>query len=282
MRMQYRNARNAEAVARIWGKPLDRPDWYRIEAKSDEETEILIYDVIGWPYIDAEQFVHELAQIETKRILVRINSPGGDVFDSAAIYNSLKNHSARVTSRIEGLAASGASVIALAGDEVQAHANAMLMIHDPWVITLGNQYDLRAVADVLEKIGITLMAVYEAKSNIKRAELKKMMREETWFTAEEADGYDLVDTVIEIDAEAQARFDLSIFDNAPEGISVRAPGGELTKRAIEKALRDAGASKTFALKIAAGCSDSNGESLRDADEKEVQDALKNLLAKMGG
>ncbi|HLB31079.1 MAG TPA: hypothetical protein VJN91_06080, partial [Gammaproteobacteria bacterium] len=80
MKLSYRNQRNAEAVAAYWKKPLDRPDWYKIEAQADEEAEILIFDPIGWPWTDAGEFVRALAEMKQKTITIRINSPGGDVF----------------------------------------------------------------------------------------------------------------------------------------------------------------------------------------------------------
>lgn len=264
MKLSYRSEKNAEAVARFWGKSLEKPDWYRIEAKdADDTAEIIIYDVIGWPYNDAFDLVRSLGSIKAKNITVRINSPGGDVFDGVAIFNALKDHDARVTTKIEGLAASMASIVALAGDEVQAHKNAMYMIHDPWVLAAGNQYDLREIADILGKIGVNMLDIYYDKSNIGKRELKAMMKEETWFTAAEAKDRGLVDTVLDSGA-AKARFDLSIFSNVPNelGDSDR-EGGTLSKQEIERALRDAGASRSFAKSIAAR--GSNGGPQREVE-----------------
>jgi ATP-dependent Clp endopeptidase proteolytic subunit ClpP len=263
MKLAYRSEKNAEAVARFWGKSLDKPDWYRIEAKDngDDNAEIVIYDVIGWPYNDAFDLVRALGSIKAKNITVRINSPGGDVFDGVAIFNALKDHEAHVTTKIEGLAASMASVVALAGDEVQAHKNAMYMIHDPWVLAAGNQYDLREIADILQKIGGNMLDIYYDKSNIGKRELKAMMKEETWFTAQEAKDRGLIDTVVDAGA-AKAKFDLSIFANVPDELEDSdREGATLSKQEIERALRDAGASRSFAKSIAARRS--NGDSQRD-------------------
>jgi ATP-dependent protease ClpP protease subunit len=263
MKLAYRSEKNAEAVARFWGKSLDKPDWYRIEAKDngDDNAEIVIYDVIGWPYNDAFDLVRALGSIKAKNITVRINSPGGDVFDGVAIFNALKDHDARVTTKIEGLAASMASVVALAGDEVQAHKNAMYMIHDPWVLAAGNQYDLREIADILQKIGGNMLDIYYDKSNIGKRELKAMRKEETWFTAQEAKDRGLIDTVVDAGA-AKAKFDLSIFANVPDELEDSdREGATLSKQEIERALRDAGASRSFAKSIAARRS--NGDSQRD-------------------
>ena len=262
MKLAYRSEKNAEAVARFWGKSLEKPDWYRIEAKETDETaEIIIYDVIGWPYNDAFDLVRALGSIKAKNITVRINSPGGDVFDGVAIFNALKDHEAHVTTKIEGLAASMASIVALAGDEVQAHKNAMYMIHDPWVLAAGNQYDLREIADILQKIGGNMLDIYYDKSNIGKRELKAMMKEETWFTAAEAKDRGLIDTVLDAGA-AKAKFDLSIFANVPDELEdADREGATLSKQEIERALRDAGASRSFAKSIAARRS--NGDSQRD-------------------
>lgn len=262
MKLSYRSEKNAEAISRFWGKSLDKPDWYRIEAKETDDTaEIIIYDVIGWPYNDAFDLVRSLGNIKAKNITVRINSPGGDVFDGVAIFNALKDHEAHVTTKIEGLAASMASIVALAGDEVQAHKNAMYMIHDPWVLAAGNQYDLREIADILQKIGVNMLDIYYDKSSIGKRELKAMMKEETWFTAAEAKDRGLIDTVLEAGA-AKAKFDLSIFANVPDELEdADREGATLSKQEIERALRDAGASRSFAKSIAAR--GSNGNSQRE-------------------
>jgi len=262
MKLAYRSEKNAEAVARYWGKSLDKPDWYRIEAKDDDNNaEIIIYDVVGWPYIDAFDLIRNLGTIKAKNISVRINSPGGDVFDGVAIFNALKEHPAHVTTKIEGLAASIASIIALAGDEVQAHKNAMYMVHDPWVLAAGNQYDLREIADILGKIGGNMLDIYYDKSNIGKRELKQMMKDETWFTAAEAKDRGLIDTILDTGA-AKAKFDLSIYANVPDELEDSdREGATLSKQEIERALRDAGASRSFAKSIAAR--GSNGNSQRD-------------------
>ena len=276
MNLKYRNRHNAEAVARYWGKSLDKPDWYKIEAKAESDAaEILIYDIVGWPFIEADTFVRDLSTISAKTITVRINSPGGDVFDGTAIFNALKNHPARIVTRIEGLAASIASIIALAGDEVQAHANTMFMIHNSWAVGIGDQHALRETADILAKIDSNILDVYYAKTGHGKKELKQMMNDETWFTAKEAEERGFVDTIIETQASAQARFDLSMFANVPEDMTARASGGrDLTQREIERALRDAGASRSFAKSVAVGRSAGN-----DGDQRDVE-SLKNSIKAM--
>lgn len=273
MVMKYRNRKNAEAVSRYWGKPLDRPDWYKINnSASEDSAEVLIYDVIGWPFNDAGELVRTIKDLGGKDITVRINSPGGDVFDGLALFNAIDMYSGRVITRIEGLAASMASIVAIGGDEVQSHANAMMMIHEPWTYMAGNQHDMREVADILEKISGNMLDIYYGKAGNGKRELKQMMREETWLTAKEAKENRLIDTIIEKPA-VKASFDLSMFAKTPDDLAVKAEGRELTEREIERALRDAGASRSFAKSYIAG------KPLRDAGEIG---AVQNLISKIQG
>lgn len=272
MKLNYRNQKNAEATAKFWNKPLDRPDWFKVQASAEDETEILIYDIIGWPFVEAAEFIRALAGITTGKILVRIKSPGGDVFDSVAIYNALKEHKAKVTTRIEALAASAASFIAIAGKEVQAYSNAMMMIHEPYVLTAGNQYDLREVADILEKISGSMIDIYAANATPGKREIAQMMKDETWLTAKEAKEKGFIDTILESGKGAKAQFDLSMFAHAPDDICASKEGRELTEREIERALRDAGASRSFAKATV-----SKLKPLRDVEAKS---ALENLITKI--
>lgn len=264
MKLSYRNGKNAEAAAKYWGKSLDKPDWYRIDAKAGDDAEIFIYDVIGWPFIEASQFVKDLSGVKAKAITVRINSPGGDVFDGTAIFNALKNHPARIVTRIEGLAASMASVIALAGDELQAHPNTMLMIHCAQALTIGNQYVHDEVKELLAKIDGNILDVYYEKSKVGKRELKEMMEKETWFTAKEARERGFIDTIVDGNAQAKAKFDLSMYAHAPDAL-LGAAGRESTEREKEKALRDVGFSQNEAKAILAR---RKGES--DGDQREVE------------
>lgn len=248
--MKYRNTRNAEATARFWGKPLGKPEWYKVQALSDDEAEIMIYDVIGWPYNDASELVRALNGIKAKTITVRINSPGGDVFDGMAIFNALQSHQSKVVTRVEGLAASMASVIAMAGKEVQAYKNTMLMIHNAWVFAVGDQNVLREVADLLEKIDGNLLDIYVGKTKTGKREMKQMMADETWLTASEAKEKGFINTIIESGTAAKAEFDLSIFGNVPDDLIDQHK--QPTERQLERALRDAGFSRADAKALLAG------------------------------
>jgi ATP-dependent Clp protease, protease subunit len=248
MKLAYRTAKNAEAVSQFWGKSLDKADWFKVQAVSDEETEILIYDVIGWPYNDATELVRSIAGMKGKNITARINSPGGDAFDGVAIFNAFKAHG-NVTTRVEGLAASIASVIALGGNEVQAYSNTMYMIHNAWIWAAGNQYDLREVADILEKIDGQMVDIYAANSKTGKREIAQMMKDETWMTAKEAKEKGFIDTVLD-GKSAKAQFDLSMFANTPD--EFLGQDREYTEREKERALRDVGFSQREAKAILAG------------------------------
>lgn len=278
MKLSYRNSRNAEAVARFWGKALDKPDWYSVKDQSDDEAEIMIYDVIGWPFNDANELVRSIGAMKTKALTVRINSPGGDVFDGTAIFNALANHPAKVTTRVEGLAASMGSVLAMAGKEIQAYSNTWMMIHDPWVLAMGNQYELREIADVLEKIGGNLLDIYTGKTKSGKKEMKQMMADETWMTAKEAQEKGFIDTILSSGKAAKAQFDLGVFMNAPDGLSAEREGKELDEREIERALRDAGASRSFAKAMVAD----RFKALRDAGLNAEAQLLCRTIQKLTG
>lgn len=133
---------------------------------------------------------------KAKEILVRVNSPGGDVHEGFAIMNALKRSDARVIVEIEGLAASAASVIAMAGDEIRVHQGAMVMIHEAWGIMAGSADDFEARAELLRKINVDAAAVYAARTGQSNERVLELMAAETWMTADEAKSLGFVDTVI--------------------------------------------------------------------------------------
>jgi ATP-dependent Clp protease, protease subunit len=223
---------------------------YRIEDKADEAT-VYLYDEIGYFGIAADKFVKDLDGIKSKVINLRVNSPGGSVFDGTTIYNALRAHPAKVIAHIDGLAASIASVIVMGADEVRAADNAYLMIHDPWSIVMGGAMDMRKEADLLEKVGGTIAKTYAKKSGQDEAEILALMAEETWLTAEEAMELGLVDSIYEEKPDkAQAvMFDLSVFARVPDALKERKQTP--TARDLERILRDAGCSTKQAKAILA-------------------------------
>lgn len=170
--------------------------WYRIENKADENAaDIYVYDVIGASFwedsISAKQFIDELkalpASVQTAR--VRINSPGGDPFDATAIANALRNWAKdgrTVETIVDGLAASAASIVAMAGSVVQMSDNALMMIHDPWALAIGDSGDMRKMADTLDTIRDSIVATYRWHSELSDAEIRTLMADETWMDADEA------------------------------------------------------------------------------------------------
>ena len=161
--------------------------WYSIKAKASDTAEISIYDEIGFWGVSAASFAQDLKSCgnNLKQINLHIHSPGGDVFDGIAIYNLLKNHPANVTVYIDGLAASMASVIAMAGNEIIMPENAMMMIHKPWGIQGGDAEDMRKYADLLDKVENTLIPAYANKTGKTPEELAEMLSAETWLNGKE-------------------------------------------------------------------------------------------------
>jgi ATP-dependent Clp endopeptidase proteolytic subunit ClpP len=187
--------------------------WFSVRAQTPG-AEIAIYDEIGAFGIPAKAFLDELKALGPQDVTLRINSPGGSVFDGVAIYNALKRHDGRVTVRVDGLAASIASMIAMAGDEVVMPANAMLMLHDPSGLVMGTAADMRAMAEALDKMKAGMVGAYRAKSGRDDAKIEALMQAETWFTAEEAIELGLADRIDE-PVKMAARFDLSRFQHPP-------------------------------------------------------------------
>jgi ATP-dependent Clp protease protease subunit len=188
--------------------------WYEFRAQA-KGAEIVIYDEIGAFGIPAKAFLDELKALgPIAELTVRINSPGGSVFDGVAIYNALKRHDAMITVRIDGIAASIASVIAMAGDEVVMPENAMLMLHDPSGLVVGTATDMRAMAEALDKMKAGMVAAYRAKSGRDDVEIEALMAAETWLSAQEALELSLADR-IEQPVRMAAHFDFSRFRNTP-------------------------------------------------------------------
>jgi ATP-dependent Clp protease protease subunit len=256
---------------------MNRSPFRRAQAKlrvalTDTEAEILLYSEISeWWGIGAETFKRELDAITTPTINLRINSPGGDVFDSYAIYNALVAHPARIITHIDGVAASMASIIALAGDEVRMAENAFFMVHNPWSIVMGNADALRKEAGLLEKIGGTMADTYRERTGATAEEVAAWMDDETWFTAEEAKAAGFVDSIQgkpKDDAAPAALFDLSVFANAPAALTEPLP--DPTIRDLEHALRDAGMSQIAAKQfVSAGRAAALQRDVAEAGERDV-------------
>lgn len=163
----------------------------KVMARGQKSAEVLIYDPIGADWygngVTAKKFRDDLAAMgDVSEIIVRINSPGGEVFDGLSIYNTLKEHPASVTVHVDGLAASIASVIAMAGDRIVMGEGAMFMVHSPWTVAMGNADNMRETADMLDKVEVGLVDAYVSRTGKTRAVVQKWMEGETWFTRDEA------------------------------------------------------------------------------------------------
>lgn len=196
---------------------------YEIKAK-DQTAEIWIYEDIGEGWfggLSAKQFSDDLKGIGAVDLIqVRLNSSGGSLVDGVAIYNSLKRHNARVEVSIDGMAASIASIIAMAGDKIEIAYNAMMMIHEPWTIAAGTSADFRKTAEVMDKTSDTLITTYQNKTGLDAGTIKLWMEEETWLNAEEAVKHGFADEItgaseLPIAASLDKRI-LAQFKNIPQ------------------------------------------------------------------
>lgn len=186
---------------------------------SDTAT-VFIYDEISWCGVTADAVAHELDGITASAITVRLNSPGGDLFDGIAIYNSLVSHPASVTVQVDGLAASAASVIAMAGESVRMMAGTQLMVHDGMALCIGNAADMVETAALLDKCSDQIAGFYARRAGGAVADWRAIMRGEAWYTGPEAVAAGLADEAV-ADADDEptkdgptARFDLSVFNYA--------------------------------------------------------------------
>lgn len=191
-------------------------DWFRIANAAGRTAEVLIFDYIGFFGVKAEAFVREVAALDVDDITVRINSPGGSVFDGWAIYNALQSHPAKVTTIVEGLAASAASFIAQAGDRRIMRKASQMMIHNAWGVCQGPASDMREMADNLERLSATIAGIYASRSGGPQAPWIEAMNDETWFSPDEAVAAGLADAVDDPakDDATTNHFDLSIFNYA--------------------------------------------------------------------
>lgn len=203
--------------------------WYKINAAAGaDHAEILLYDVIGgYDYdtgksLDGKTFIADLQALgDVTTIDLRIHSPGGSVWEGNAIYNALARHPAKITTYIDGLAASMASIIAMVGSRIIMADNAMLMIHNPWTLADGDAARLRRTADMLDKVKQTAVRAYRAHSHLTENELAAAMDAETWYDANEALAAGLA-TAIGPSAPALAACLLPPAFNLSRGVPARA------------------------------------------------------------
>ena len=166
-----------------------------VKAKTETDNVITMYDQIGESFwsegVTAKRVAAALRAIGDKEVVVNINSPGGDYFEGISIYNLLAQHPAKVTVQVVGLAASAASVIAMAGDEILMGDGSFLMIHNAWSLAIGNRHDLASSIDTLSQIDDAMADLYAARSKLSKAEIVGMMDRESWIGKSKAleDGF---------------------------------------------------------------------------------------------
>lgn len=191
-------------------------DWNPgVQAAQSEENTISMLEVIGEDWwsgsgVTSKRVKSALRSIGDQEVFVDLNSPGGDFFEGVAIYNMLRAHPKKVTVRILSLAASAASVIAMAGDEIQIGKAGFLMVHNAWVVAVGNRHDLADAAKTMEPFDDAMAAVYADRAGVEKGKAASWMDAETWFNGEQAiaeglaTGLLAADAVKEDAAKAQA------------------------------------------------------------------------------
>lgn len=190
---------------------------------ADDETTIYLYDAIvadedtarWWGGVSAEALVPAIRAIKSGTIHLRINSPGGDVLAAQAICQAIRETGAKVVAHVDGYAASAATVIATAADEVEIAPGGFYMIHNAWTWAMGNAGEMTATATLLSKIDGSMAAQYARKSGMKLEDVRSAMDAETWYTADEAVAAGLVDRLAE-GKKAEASWNMSAYAKAPK------------------------------------------------------------------
>lgn len=194
----------------------------RALVKNGDETTIYLYDAIvgdditaeWWGGVSAQTLVPQIRDIKGGIINLRINSPGGDVFAAQAICQAIRDTPATVIAHIDGFAASAATVIATAADERRISEGGMYMVHCGWTIAIGNAGEMRATADLLDKVDSSISGQYARLTGKSDADVLAIMQAETWYTAQEAVDAGFIDS-ISSSPKVKANWDLSAYANAP-------------------------------------------------------------------
>ncbi len=211
--MSLRNLPEAKTFQRPqnfqWDAPSDvLAKWAEapMAAASEDDSTITMFEVIGEDWwtgggVTAKRISAALRSIGKNDVTVKINSPGGDMFEGIAIYNLLRSHPAKVTVEVLGWAASAASIIAMAGDDIRMGLGSFMMVHNAWGVVIGNRHDMRESAELFDGFDGAIADIYEARTGMKRADIEKLMDAETFMGPSEAvkNGFaDVVDDGIEV------------------------------------------------------------------------------------
>lgn len=210
-------------LLRLYAENRNAPDRrFSARAVTDNVAELYLYDAVVDSDLEAEMFggvapkafVSALKDLKADTIHLRVNSPGGSVFAARAMEQAIREHDAKIVAHIDGVAASAASFLVMAADEIVMAPGALMMIHKAWTFSMGNASDLMDTAALLEKIDGTLAATYAQRSGQDVETIANMMAAETWFTAEEAVSLGLADAVSE-SVKARTTWNLSAYQKAP-------------------------------------------------------------------
>ncbi|MED4124146.1 Clp protease ClpP [Halalkalibacterium halodurans] len=202
---------------------------------SGDKTEITIYGAIGsyW-FMDstsASDIKNVLKDNESKEIVIHLNSGGGDAFDGIAIYNQLKNHDAKIIVHIDGFAASAASIIAMAADELIMHTGTMMMIHEASTVAWGTKKEVRSALNALEGLDKSLVDIYMTRFKGERSEMETFIENETWFTVDEAVAVGLADKAADPDED---RAEPEAFKNSVLARFQKQPVASTNKNVLER------------------------------------------------
>lgn len=248
----------------------------RIQAAESQDNTISILDVIGEDWwtgegVTSKRIAGTLRAIGERDVVVNVNSPGGDMFEGVAIYNMLREHKGKVTVNVLGIAASAASIIAMAGDEIRIGRPSFLMIHNCWCMAAGNRHDFAEMAEYMEPFDAAMADVYEARTGLPSKEIQVLMDKETWIGGSAAVDKGWADALLD-DADIK------------EGGSTKAA----SIRRVEAALRASGMPRSEAQRLLSdfksSLSDSAGNGgLSDSAANPVAaSSLQNLLNAMKG
>jgi ATP-dependent Clp protease protease subunit len=243
-------------------------------SSADDAATISIYDSIGdnWEGtgITAKRISGALRNIGARDIQVNVNSPGGDFFEGVAIYNLLREHKAKVTVNVMGLAASAASVVAMAGDEILMGDGAFLMIHNAWAVAIGNRHDMTATAAVLAPFDAAMAKVYSQRTGISEADAAAMMDKEMWIGSDQAvaDG-----------------FATGLIDSAQINKNASASGNKKAMALIEASMAKAGYSRSQRRDafnaLFTGTPGATGNPATPSAGEDVAASLQNLINALG-
>lgn len=224
-----------------------------------DETELRLYGEIGPSFfgmIDDVSVIRALDELrDSRKIHVRLNSPGGDYFMGVSISNALRRHPAKVVVHVDALAASAASVIAMGGDKVIMHPGSLMMVHRAWTIAMGNAPELAKVSETLSKVDDNLTDLYHRKTGLDKAKIKKLVDDETWMSGDEAVQLGFADE----------------SDSTPTGAQAKVPDGwyARTPENINRYALAASARTSPSLTIAAKAKNHKDDALREATRKRL-------------